>query len=444
MLGERDSGVVKVRARSSASVSGQLPAKGRDCLAGSQATGAVDFDQSLDPVLGFLLRQRAPVPGTAVLRSVQLGQDSSLQRPDHLRFRGPSAPLHLHVECVEKRVQGRVERQHEDGDADVDLVGDGHSHGGQQPEQTDGEPAEEVGEDDGGQSAGDGDVSGLPGGVGGDGVVAHGQEDEHLAHGYQDEQDQVQNAHDGEGILPAVHDVPGDGQRDADARLAVETPVVGHRQQWNRGQSEAHGPGYPACDLGRLPSEANGRERIAKNEETVKRDEADYESGHLAGQQRQAAGDLTKHAALPRLVVPDVVAVVQPVCSADDDQVYAHQKVGHAEVGDKDVKAYLRRTFLAAESVHKAAQVAQDGHGGEDPQEEPVHVGTQQLLTRRDLVGRSETFVEVKVVWKGGFAAEFIVLGIHGPQTMQSFYHSLGKLGEGNVSHVQHFEMRSF
>ena len=68
--------------------------------------------------------------------------------------------LHQHVEGVEEGVQRGVEGHHEDGHSDVELARDGSSCGSQHTQQADREPAQEVRQNNGGQAARDGDVSG--------------------------------------------------------------------------------------------------------------------------------------------------------------------------------------------------------------------------------------------------------------------------------------------
>ena len=70
-------------------------------------------------------------------------------------FSGVLPFLLCHVQRVQEGVERRVERQHEDGHGYVDLARDGSSGGGQQAQQADGEPAEEIGNNDHRQSARD-------------------------------------------------------------------------------------------------------------------------------------------------------------------------------------------------------------------------------------------------------------------------------------------------
>ena len=81
---------------------------------------------------------------------------------DALIFKSPSFLQH-DVQCVEEGVERGVEGQHEDGHGHADLSRDGSATGGQQTEQTDGEPAQEVGHGHGQESSGNGEVIGLSG-----------------------------------------------------------------------------------------------------------------------------------------------------------------------------------------------------------------------------------------------------------------------------------------
>ena len=85
---------------------------------------------------------------------------SRLQALQQARLLCFLAFLHQHVEGVEEGVQRGVEGHHEDGHSDVELVTDGSSCGGQHTQQADREPAQKVRQNNGGQAARDGDVSG--------------------------------------------------------------------------------------------------------------------------------------------------------------------------------------------------------------------------------------------------------------------------------------------
>ena len=62
------------------------------------------------------------------------GQQLSQQELPQPFFPLKARALQYHVERVEERVDGRVERQSEDGHGDTHLPGDGHAVGGQQPQ----------------------------------------------------------------------------------------------------------------------------------------------------------------------------------------------------------------------------------------------------------------------------------------------------------------------
>ena len=72
-----------------------------------------------------------------------------------------SAPLLDDVQCVEEGVDGRVDRQGKDGHGHVDLTWDSDTSGGQQTQEANREPAQEVGHGDGDQAPSDGDVLGA-------------------------------------------------------------------------------------------------------------------------------------------------------------------------------------------------------------------------------------------------------------------------------------------
>ena len=154
---------------------------------------------------------------------VQTARLQLLQQPLLLQL-PPS--LRQGFEGVEEGVECGVEGQHEGGHAYVDLARDGDSAGSHHPQQADGEPAEEVGHHDGRQVSGDDRVLGLLGGA----VSAHRAgsdcpEDDGLAYSYGQEQDEVDDDHDSEGVVSALEALPGDGQGDTNASLTVEPPV---------------------------------------------------------------------------------------------------------------------------------------------------------------------------------------------------------------------------
>ena len=160
--------------------------------------------------------------------------------------------LHDGVEGVEEGVECRVDGQHEDGHGHADLARDGSSLRGQQTQETDGEPAEEVGHGHGDEPASDGQVLGAPAAV----VDRHAAGvdwpvDEALPHGDEQEEEEVEDDHHAEGVGVAGKRLPGDGQRDADACLAVEVPVGRDGQQRHRGQSQPQAPRESAGQVGR-------------------------------------------------------------------------------------------------------------------------------------------------------------------------------------------------
>ena len=112
--------------------------------------------------------------------------------------------LHQHVVDVEEGVQRGVEGHHEDGHSDAEFVRNGSSCGGQLTQQADREPTQEVRQNNGGQAARDGGVSGPRFLRRGYGVGAHRPVDERLAHSDQQEQYKVQNDHHAEGAVVTV------------------------------------------------------------------------------------------------------------------------------------------------------------------------------------------------------------------------------------------------
>ena len=151
---------------------------------------------------------------------------SGFQALQQIRLLCFLAFLHQHVEGVEEGVQRGVEGQDEDGHSDVELARDGSSCGGQNTQQADREPAQEVGHNNGGQAARDGSVSG-PCFLGrGYGVRAHRPVDDGLAHSDQQEQHEVQNDHQAEGVVVTLETLTGGKwQWDANAGLTVEVPA---------------------------------------------------------------------------------------------------------------------------------------------------------------------------------------------------------------------------
>ena len=176
-----------------------------------------------------------------------------------------ATPLRQGAQRVDERVEHGVERQHEDGHQHVHHLGEGRPGRRQQPHHTHREPAAEVGDDDQEEAPGDGSGSSRGGGVGVGVVVvlapplplllhhpgrhrrsaaAEGEEHHGLADADEDEEQEVEDDENEEGVVVPGERVAGDGQRDADARLAVELPVSG--QQGHRRNEEPQNPGGAA------------------------------------------------------------------------------------------------------------------------------------------------------------------------------------------------------
>ena len=161
-----------------------------------------------------------------------LGEVNQLFQQLFLTSSSPS--LEKQVESVEERVECRVDRQYQYGHGHIDLPRHRHAQRRQQSQHADGKPAQEVCGRYGDQAARDPEVAIPPGGhLGnvGHGVAADRDVDGDLAHGDQQEDDEVEHDQQTEGVAVAREGAPGDGQRDADAGLAVEAPVGRGRQQ---------------------------------------------------------------------------------------------------------------------------------------------------------------------------------------------------------------------
>ena len=184
------------------------------------------------------------VTGFLVVRDVEdTHRGLGHQHLHHPLLLHQSPLLQHHVQRVQKRVERRVERQHEDGHPNVDLARDRESLSRQQAQQTDGEPAQEVRHGDGDQPTRDAQILGLPGAaVCGDAVGSDGGVDGGLPGGDEEEENEVEDDDDAEGVAAAFKVVPGDGQRDADAGLAVELPVGRGGQQGDRSQNKPDDP----------------------------------------------------------------------------------------------------------------------------------------------------------------------------------------------------------
>ena len=158
--------------------------------------------------------------------AVFLCTHSRFQALQQVRLLCLPAFLHQHVEGVEEGIQRGVEGHHEDGHSDVELPRDGSSCGGQHTQQADREPTQEVRQNNGGQAARDGGVSGPRFRSRGYGVGAHRTVDERLAHSDQQEQHEVENDHHAEGVVVTMETLTGgERQWDTDTSLTVELPV---------------------------------------------------------------------------------------------------------------------------------------------------------------------------------------------------------------------------
>ena len=102
--------------------------------------------------IGFIFcvsRMTHSRPALSTLLSSLIQESLQPSRP------GLLTTLQDQVERVEERVDGGVDRQHEDGHGHVDLTGDRNTARRQRSQQTDGKPAQEVRGCHGGESAGD-------------------------------------------------------------------------------------------------------------------------------------------------------------------------------------------------------------------------------------------------------------------------------------------------
>ena len=158
----------------------------------------------------------------------------------------------------------------------------------------------------------------------------------------------------------------GDGQRDADARLAVEVPVGRDGQQGNRGQNQPQARRQSAGQVGRGALEVKPAERKAQHQEPIQRDEADYDGRHLAGQERTQASHFIHGAVPPGGFVPQVRPLVHAVRHADQRQVHPHEEVGHSQVAHKHPEALLALRSLDDDAIEEGGAVAHDGQSGED------------------------------------------------------------------------------
>ena len=154
-----------------------------------------------------------------------LGNHSTLEQFQQLQLPKFSPFLFLHVESVEEGVERRVDRQHEDRHSHADLASDGNTGRRQQTHHTDRKPAEKVGHDDGDETTGDDDVLRLPACIRHHEVGLDGKVDDALARSDEKVEDEVEDGDHREGVPLSVERLSGDGQRNADAVLAVILPV---------------------------------------------------------------------------------------------------------------------------------------------------------------------------------------------------------------------------
>ena len=154
-----------------------------------------------------------------------LGNHSTLEQFQQLQLPKFSLFLFQHVESVEEGVERRVDRQHEDRHDRVDLASDGNTGRRQQTHRTDRKPADKVRHDDGNEATGDDDVLRLQARVRHHEVGLDGKVDDALARSDEKVEDEVENGDDHEGVPLSVERLSGDGQRNADAVLAVILPV---------------------------------------------------------------------------------------------------------------------------------------------------------------------------------------------------------------------------
>ena len=174
----------------------------------------------------------------------------------------PPPLLQDHVQVVQERVQRRVERQHEDGHAHVDLSRDGLTARGQQSQKANGEPAQEVGHGDGEEAASDVQILRLSGRVQrGHSVGADRPEDGGLSGSDQEKDEEVEDDDDPEGVMVTSEVVPGDRQRNADACLAVEAPVGQIGQERNSSNDDTSNPCRSAHHVSGASLEAQATER---------------------------------------------------------------------------------------------------------------------------------------------------------------------------------------
>ena len=277
--------------------------------------------------------------------------------------------------------------------------------------------------------------------IGRHGVDVNGPIDEELPRSDHHEEDEVGHDHHAERVAVTREVRSGDRQRDADPGLTVELPVVRQAQQREASQQNAHRPDWEARRLSRASLKAEVAEREAKHEEAVNGDESYDEGWHFIGHQSQEPGHLAACTVFPRVVFPQVRALVQPVNHADHSQVHTHQKVGHTQVSHKHVKTQSLLPLLQEHAVDEAAGVAHQRQSGEDRQEDTIRDRPQQSIARRQFVRWSVTVLRVEAWRQSGWAAQLVVVGVDSLQVVQPLEDVTGKVGHGAVTQVQHTQL---
>ena len=150
-----------------------------------------------------------PTDSAVIQLSVLFGEESQAFQHLFVTFLAPS--LEKEVEGVEERVQRRVDRQHQYGHGHADLPRHQTAPGRQQAQHADGKPAEKVRGRYGDQAARDPEVTSSPRGHHGNvrqSVAADGDVDEDLAHGDQQEEEEVEHDQQAEGVVVAREGAP--------------------------------------------------------------------------------------------------------------------------------------------------------------------------------------------------------------------------------------------
>ena len=166
--------------------------------------------------------------------------------------------------------------------------------------------------------------------------LARHPEHARVRHGDGDERDGVQDDEHTDRVRPPVRPVVRDGQRQTDARAAVEVVEILDGEQWSGRQRQSHRPQEEHGDPGLAHAQSLHAQREDDGDETVDGDEGQSEDAQLAREGREEAGELTQRAVSPHQVVDDVVATVRGVDASDDEQVHAHQQVAQRQVHDEE------------------------------------------------------------------------------------------------------------